>query len=203
MLRIDIKRSLKEADEAEQPINRIHSLVEDARKHRGVNTDITDIPSVLQVRNRLLATVLLLQYDCAILSDCVIHGGGRASGDDQGKFRLIFALNRKDCENLFQESQSRKQPGHEVEGLLYWAQFVALGRGRSAALSDEDMISLVERARNQLYLASAICKTYPGQTSGLQAEVTQVEKKLRDATFYEPVTNREKAAVYKAMAQSL
>lgn len=202
LLRIDIKRFLKEVDEAEQPISRIHSLVEDARKHRGVNTELTDIPSVLQVRNRLLATVLLLQCDYAILSDCVIHGGRRTSADGQGKFRLSFALIRKDCENLIQESQSRKQPGHQVEGLLYWARFVALERGRSATLSDEEMITLVERARNQVYLASAICKTYPGQTGGMQAEVSQVEKMLRDATFYEPVTNLEKAAVYKAMAQS-
>lgn len=202
LLRIDIKRFLKEVDEAEQPISRIHSLVEDARKHRGVDTDITDIPSVLQVGNRLLATVLLLQCDYAILSDCVIHGGGRASGNDQKKFRVNFALNRNDCENLIQESRSQKQPGHQVEGLLYWARFVALERGRSATLSDEDMISLVKRARNRLSIASAICKTHRGQTSGMQAEVTQVEKMLRDATFYEPVTNREKAAVYKAMAQS-
>ncbi len=108
MPRIDIKRFLKEVDEAEQPISRIHILVEDARKNREVDTDIPDIPSVLQVRNRLLATLLLLQCDYAILSDCVIHGGGRASGDDQGKFRLIFALNRKDCEDLVQEFRSRK-----------------------------------------------------------------------------------------------
>ncbi len=56
------------------------------------------------------------------------------------------------------------------------------------------MISLVERTRKQLYLASGICKTYSGQTSGMQAEVTRVEKMLRDATFYELVTNREIAA---------
>lgn len=202
LLRIDIGRFLKEVDEAEQPISRIHSLVEDARKHRGVDTDFTDIPSVLQVRNRLLATVLLLRCDYAILSDCVIHGGGRASGDDLGKFRLNFALNRKDCETLIQECRSRKQPGHQVEGLLYWARFVALERGQSATLSDADMTALVERARNQLYLARAICNSYPGQTSGMQAEVSEAEKMLRDATFYEPVTNLEKAAVYAAMAQS-
>ncbi|MCJ1347634.1 hypothetical protein MMC31_005862 [Peltigera leucophlebia] len=202
LLRIDIRRFLKEVDEAEQPISRIHSLVEDARKHRGVDTDFTDIPSVLQVRNRLLATVLLLRCDYAILSDCVIHGGGRASGDDLGKFRLNFALNRKDCETLIQECRSRKQPGHQVEGLLYWARFVALERGQSATLSDADMTALVERARNQLYLARAICNSYPGQTSGMQAEVSEAEKMLRDATFYEPVTNLEKAAVYAAMAQS-
>lgn len=202
LLRIDIRRFLKEVDEAEQPISRIHSLVEDARKYRGVNTEITDMPSVLQVRNRLLATVLLLRCEYAILSDCIIHGGGRASGELIGKFRLSLALYRKDCENLIQESRSRQQPGHEVEGLLYWARFVALERGRSASLSDADMTTLVERARNQIHLARTICNTHPGQTGGMQAEVSQASKMLRDATFYEPVTNLEKAAVYAAMAQS-
>lgn len=201
VLRIDIRKFLKDVDEAEQPISRIHSLVEDARKHRGVNTDITDIPSVLQVRNRLLATVLLLRCDYAILSDCIIRGGGRASGDNLGNFRLNFALNRKDCENLIEESQSRQQPGHVVEGLLYFARFVALERGRSATLSDADMTTLVDHARKRLYIARAMCIEYPGQTSGMQAEVAQAEKMLRDAAFYEPVTNLEKAAVYAAMAQ--
>ncbi len=201
-LRIDIKRFLKEVDEAEQPISRIHALVQDARKHRGVNTEMSDIPSVLQVRNRLLATVLLLRCDYAILLDSVIHGGGRASGKNAREFRLSLALNRKDCENLIQESRSRQQPAHEVEGLLYWARFVALERGRSASLSDADMTTLVDRAHDQVDLARTICNTHPGQTAGMPAEVTEVKKMLRSATFYAPVTNLEKAAVYAAMAQS-
>lgn len=92
LLCIDIKRFFKEINKAEQTISRIYSLVEDARKHPGVNTDITDIPSVLQVRNRLLATVLLLKYGYVILSDCVIHHGGKATGEDLGKFVLNFSL---------------------------------------------------------------------------------------------------------------
>ncbi|KAL8674153.1 MAG: hypothetical protein Q9168_001447 [Polycauliona sp. 1 TL-2023] len=202
LLRVDIKRFLKEVDEAEQPISRIHGLVQDARNHRGVDTEITDVPSVLQVRNRLLATVLLLRCDYAILFDFVIHGGGTASGKNLRDFRLSLALNRKDCENLIQESRSRQQPTHEVEGLLYWARFVALERGRSTSLSDEDMTALVDRAHDQLQLARYICNAHPGQTAGMLAEVSEAEKMLRDAMFYAPVTNAEKAAVYAAMAQS-
>jgi len=86
LLRIDIKRFLKEVDEAEQPISRIHGLVQDAHKHRGVNPEITDVPSVLQVRNRLLATVLLLRCDYAILFDFVTHGGGMALGENLRDF---------------------------------------------------------------------------------------------------------------------
>ncbi|KAL8718887.1 MAG: hypothetical protein Q9225_004033 [Loekoesia sp. 1 TL-2023] len=201
-LRTDISRFLREVDEAEQPISRIHALVEDARRHRGVTTELTDIPSVLQVRNRFLATVLILRCDYAILCDFITHHGKAATGENLHKFHLDLVLNRKDCENLVLESQSRQQPAQGVEGLLYWARFVALERGRSARLSDEDMDILVDRARNQLQSARHICNAYPGQTAGMPAEVYEAEKMLRDATFYAPVTNEEKAAVYAAMAQS-
>jgi len=201
-LRNDIKRFLKEVDEAEQPISRIHDLVQDARKHRGVNTEIIDLPSVLQVHNRLLATVLLLRCEYAILSDFVTHGCDMASGGNFGNVCLNLAPNRKDCENLMQESRSRQQPAHEVEGLLYWARFVALERSRSASLSDADTTTLVDRARDRLHLARTICNTNPGQTAGMSEEVSAAEKMLRDSTFYAPVTTVEKAAVYAAMAQS-
>ncbi|KAL2037219.1 hypothetical protein N7G274_010082 [Stereocaulon virgatum] len=197
-LRKDIKRFLKEVDEAEQPISPIHGLVQDAHKHRGVNTEIADVPSVLQVRNRLLAIVLLVRCDYAILSDFGTHGGGMASWGNLRDFRLSLALNRKDYENLIQESRSRQQPTHQVEGLLYWARFVALERSRSASLSDADMTTLIDRAHGQLYLARNICNTYQGQTAGMPAEVSEAEKMLRDSTFYAPVTNLEKAAVYAA-----
>ncbi|KAA6410498.1 MAG: NF-X1 finger and helicase domain [Lasallia pustulata] len=202
LLRNAIKRFLQEVDEAEQPISRIHDLVQDARKHHGVNTDIADLPSVLQVRNRLLATVLLLRCDYAILLNFVTHSARTALGKNFRDLRLNLALNRKDCENLIQESRTKQQPTHEVEGLLYWAHFAALERGRSASLSDADISTLVDRAHNQLHLALTICNTYPGQTVGMLAEVSEAEKMLRDATFYASVTNAEKAAVYAAMAQS-
>ena len=107
LLRIDIRRFLKEVDEAEQPINRIHDLIQDARKNYGVNTEITDVPSVLQVRNRLLATVLLLRCNYAILLDFVTHSAGTALWKNARDLRLNLALNRKDCENLIRESRSR------------------------------------------------------------------------------------------------
>ena len=201
-LRNDIKRYLKKVDEAEQPISRIHDLVQDARKHRGVKTETIDLPSVLQVHNRLLATVLLLRCEYAILSDFVTHGCDMASGGNLGNMCLNLTHNRIDCENLVQESRSRQQPAHEVEGILYWARFVALERSRSASLSDADTTTLVECARHRLHLARAICVTNPGQTAGMSKEVSAALKMLRDSTFYEPVTNVEKAAVYAAMAQS-
>lgn len=202
LLRTAIIKHLQEVDEAEQPISKIHNLVQDARKNRGVTTEITDVPSVLQVRNRLLATVLLLRCDYDILFDFITHSAGSAAGKTLRDVRLNLALGRKDCEKLMKESESRQQPTHTVEGLLYWARFVALERNRSATLSDDKMTTLVDSAHDRLRLARTICIKHPGQTAGMLAEVAEVEKTLRSGTFYAPVTNSEKAAVYAAMAQS-
>ena len=201
-LRMDIRTFLREVDEAEQPISRINALIQDARKYRGVSTEAPDIPLVLQVRNRLLATVLILRCDYAILFDYVTKSGATASGGNVQEFRLNFAHTRKDCEDLIQESRSRQQPAQEVEGLLYWARFVALERDRSDNLSEVEMTALVNRARHQLQLARHVCTSHTGQTAGMLTEVSEAEKMLRDATFYEPVTNAEMDAVYAAMAQS-
>ena len=146
--------------------------------------------------------MLLLRCDYAILFDYVTNSRVTASGGKLQDLYLNFAYNRKDCEDLIQESQSRQQPAQEVEGFLYWACFVALERGRSASLSEIDMTALVDRARYQLQLARHICNSHINQTAGMLAEVTEAEKMLRDATFYEPVTNAEKAVVYTAIAQS-
>lgn len=202
LLRKAIKKHLEEVDEAEQPIGRIRDLVEDARKNMGVTAEITDIPSVLQVRNRLLATVLLLRCDYDILFDFITHSAGTASGKNERDIRLNLTLARTDCEKLVEESQTRQQPTHAVEGLLYWSRFVSLERNRSVNLSEADMTDLVKHAHHQLQLARILCKNSPAQTAGMPAEIDEVEKQLRSATFYAPVTNAEKAAVYAAMAQS-
>lgn len=125
-----------------------------------------------------------------------------ASSGNLETVRLNLAPQRKDCHTLMQESRSRLQPSHEVEGLLYNARFLALERNRSATLSDADTITLVARAREGLHRARTICTINPGSTAGMPEEISAAEKMLRDATFYAPVTNAEKAAVYAAMAQS-
>jgi len=64
------------------------------------------------------------------------------------------------------------------------------------------MTTFVDRAYEQLHLVRTIRNTYPGQTAGMPTEVSEAEKMLRDSTFYAPVTNLEKAAVYAAITQS-
>ncbi|KAL8911016.1 MAG: hypothetical protein Q9171_003752 [Xanthocarpia ochracea] len=68
-LRADIKVFLAQVNEKEQPFSKIYDLVQDAKRHRGAAGSIVWTPDVLQTRNRLLATVLLLRCEFAILAN--------------------------------------------------------------------------------------------------------------------------------------
>lgn len=199
-LRHDIKQFLKQVDEKEQPFSRIYDLVQDARIHRGIQTDMIYQPDVLQTRNRLLTTALLLRCDYAILLDFLsLKDSGQRPWTSQ-TIEIDLTNNRKDCQDLIEEGRARSQPANEVEGQLYWARFVALERGARENGSESEMSRLLVEARAHLQDAKTMCRKYPGQTAGMMAEIEEVEAMLRDSTFYMPVSNAEKAAVYAAMA---
>lgn len=149
------------------------------------------------MRNRLLTTVLLIRCDYTILLTFLNDRKGETSASSPS-VQVDLSINRKECEKLIAESHSRNQPGNTVEGHLYWARFLALER--SLAEPGSELTQLLDEARGHLQLAHKICDKYPGQTAGMRNEVEDVEKMLRDSTFYMPVSNEEKAAVYAAMA---
>jgi hypothetical protein len=124
--------------------------------------------------------------------------GKAKTSASSSRIQVDLSMNRKECENLMAESESRNQPGNYVEGILYWARFLTLER--SFAEPGSELTQLLDKAREHLQLAHEICDEYPGQTAGVRNEVEEVEKMLRDSTFYMPVSNEEKAAVYAAMA---
>jgi len=196
-LRREIKKFLQQVNEKEQPFGRIYDLVQDARRHRGINIDLHSKADILQVRNRLLTTVLLIRCDYTILLTFLNDRKGETNASSPS-VQVDLSINRKECEKLIAESHSRNQPGNTVEGHLYWARFLALER--SLAEPGSELTQLVDEARGHLQLAHKICDKYPGQTAGMRNEVEDVEKMLRDSTFYMPVSNEEKAAVYAAMA---
>jgi hypothetical protein len=196
-LRREVKKFLQQVDEKEQPFARVYDLVQDARRHRGIDVDLLSKVDILQVRNRLLTTVLLIRCDYTILLTFLNDRKGQTSTSSPS-VQVDLSINRKQCEKLMAESESRNQPGNYVEGLLYWARFLALER--SLAEPGSEPTQLLDKAREHLQLAHEICDEYPGQTAGMRNEVKDVEKMLRDSTFYMPVSNEEKAAVYAAMA---
>ncbi|KAH8663361.1 hypothetical protein BGZ60DRAFT_489915 [Tricladium varicosporioides] len=197
-LRREIKKFLQQVNEKEQPFGRIYDLVQDARRHRGINIDLHSTVDILQVRSRLLTTVLLIRCDYTILLTFLNDRKGVTSASSSST-QVDLSINRKECEELIAESHSRNQPGNCIEGLLYWARFFALERNLREPGSE--LTQLLDRAREYLQLAHKICDEYPGQTAGMRTEIEDVEKMLRDSTFYMPVSNEEKAAVYAAMAR--
>ncbi|KAF7957199.1 hypothetical protein EAE96_002790 [Botrytis aclada] len=196
-LRKEIKDFLQQVNEKEQPFGRIYDLVQDARRHRGINIDLHSKVDILQVRSRLLTTVLLIRCDYTILLTFLNDRKGETSASSP-RAEVDLSINRKECEKLMAESDTKNQPGNFVEGLLYWARFFALER--SLAEPESEFTELLHKAREHLQLAHEICDEYPGQTAGMRNEIKEVEKMLRDSTFYMPVSNEEKAAVYAAMA---
>jgi hypothetical protein len=100
---------------------------------------------------------------------------------------------------LIAESHSRNQSGNTIEGHLYWARFLALER--SFAESESDFTQLLNEIKKHLQLAHKICDKYRSQTADMRNEVENVEKMLRNSTFYMSVSNEKKAAVYVAMTR--
>ncbi|ELR09946.1 hypothetical protein GMDG_04422 [Pseudogymnoascus destructans 20631-21] len=198
-LRWEISKFVQQVNEKEQPFGRIYDLVQDARRHRGIDIDLHSKIDILQVRNRLLTTVLRIRCDYTILLT-FLDDQKYEAGASSNNIRVDFSINRKECEELITESHLKNQPGNEVEGHLYWARFIALERSHKEP--GPELTQLLDEARDHLKLAYKLCDKYPRQTAGTRDEVEEVEKMLRDSTFYMPVSNDEKAAVYAVMAQN-
>ena len=191
----------KKVAESEQPFSRIYDLVQDARSRRGILIDFEYTPEILQTRNRVLATALLLRCDYLILFEffniCKSGRAARALGSAPA-LDVDFTNNRKICYTLLAECVEKQQWASVVEGQLFWARFTALECG--VTKKSEHTAALLTEARNHLTNARWVCQEYAGQTKGLIEEVDAVERMLNEGTFYAPVTNEEKAAVYAAMA---
>jgi hypothetical protein len=71
--------------------------------------------------------VLLIRCDYTILLTFLNDRKGETSASSPS-VQVDLSINRKECEKLIAESYSRNQPGSYVEGLLYWARFLALER---------------------------------------------------------------------------
>ncbi|KAL8747727.1 MAG: hypothetical protein Q9190_000426 [Brigantiaea leucoxantha] len=192
-LRNKVEQFLNQVDEKEQPFKRIYDLVQDARRHQGIQHNMAWTPDMLQTRNRLLAAVLLLRCDYAILASFLA-----SCQRTPAKIKACFSAQRKDCVALVKECRARNQPANEVEGHLYFARYIALERGLTDTMPEGS--EPLAAARQHLSDAETLCKSFPGQTKGILSEVEEARKMLRESTFYMPVSNEEKAAVYAAMA---
>ena len=204
-LKVEIARFLKQVSEEEQPFGRIFDMVRDIRRRRGVKTDLTVDRAILNTRNRMLATLLSIRCDLAILSDfAILRQKGHALNTQhdwiKADLRLDLSKNRQICEGLIAEAAARDQPMHEVEARIFFVRWSILERSiQSSNLTRSE--TLLTEAKQQVALAETICQKHPGQTRGMSSEVSHVDRMLKDMTFYTSVNNEEKRQVYAAMAR--
>jgi hypothetical protein len=214
-LRQEILTFMTKVNDAEQPFGRVYQMVQDIRRRRGViATDYGNGSSILRASERLLASVLLIRCDLAILSDFVqVYNNERKTESKDTaqrpgwlnvQMKLDFSSNRNACLELATEAVNQNQPVHMIEANVFFARFVALER--SAPVNDDGIQDLVAEAKAGLSRAREVCDA-PNNVgsrtiSSMIPEIEDAEKMLREETFYSPVTNEEKRAVYAAMAQS-
>ena len=213
-LRRNIKRFLFMVDENEQPITRIHHLVQDAQRHRGANADTNyDAPDMVQMRHIMLASALLLRCEFIILSDVI-------SRNKRAEIKLDLSQNRLLCEQLIETSHARQLPAQELEGHLFWCRFAALERNHHAldvtktkppnqTTNTTPLITdwMKEALDVHLPAAQKIFTSHPSlsRTVTSPTDLSRLEKALRTAaanlTFYSPLSLDERQDVYTAMAR--
>lgn len=209
-LRKEISMHLKSVDLVEQPFGRVREMVENARRRYNVTmANLDDGSSILQFRNRLLAKMLSLRCDFAILSSFVqVYTQHKKSNFATpamiapyqwlgAALKLDFRQNLDECEEVCEEAIAQDQPMQIIEAHLFYASFVVLQRSAPAD-ADQTKI-LTTKAKEHVEAARLVCQRAPSTVSML-SEIDAVEKMLREETFYEMVTNEEKRAIYAAMA---
>ena len=203
-IRFHIRTFLYKVTEAEQPYGKVYRMVQNVRRASEDVVDFAPEGNILRVRERLLASALLLRCDLMLLSDFLkaYNDLSRQSSSlfcwPRGKLSMDLTQNRKDCQDLAADAAMQEQPMQEIEARVYFARFVTLER--AAADGDSSTVQeLVRLAKEQLETAKTLCSRSVN-TKTMLKEVEAVEKELRESTFYTAVTNDEKRAVYAAMA---
>lgn len=205
-LRRMINNYLKQVTEDEQPFGRVYNMVQNIRHmQKSVSVDLVRDDSVLQTKQRLLATSLSLRCDLVIIADFLqIRKDNSTAFAGKYDWRTI-SLNmqleraRHDCLALATEGRERNLPATEVEALVYFARFTALEWSIANEVKRAQLSSTRNEALAHLTQARILCEAAPS-TAGLLMEVEQAEKSLRDSTFYATVTNEERKQIVAAMA---
>jgi hypothetical protein len=186
-----IERYLRQVDIQEQPFKLVWDMVQHARKRERTQGEMAFDPSILQTRQTLLATSLLLRCDMIILSDFLTSWGS-------GLLDVSFDSNRKDCINLMTSAQEARQPMVEVEVHLFCAQ-LCLAEQKYSSRPEVAQGRGVEASKHLLD-AEELCEKYSGPTRALLGELRALKEMLRTSTFTTVVRDDEWRSVMAAMA---
>lgn len=133
-----------------------------------------------------------------------------------------FVENRLDCETVFRVADEGKRYLQQAEALIFWAHFAALevfwrssheeeryvegptkqyGGNTDNHNSDSNATNTLRtQAKERLEQARIFCAEH-SQARTVAREIEEVEKMLRESTFYSLVTNKEMEDVVNAMAR--
>lgn len=83
MLKSEISKFLKQVSEEEQSFDRIFDMIQDNQRRGGTTTNLAVDRNVLNTRNRMLASLLSIRCDLAVLSDFFVLRQKRLAFADQ------------------------------------------------------------------------------------------------------------------------
>ena len=111
-LKVEISKFLQQVRVEEQPFGRIFDMIRDIGRRCGITTDLVVDRNILNTRNRMLASLLSIRCDLAVLSDFFILRQKRQGLADQhnwikAELHLDFSKNRQTCEDLITEATAR------------------------------------------------------------------------------------------------
>lgn len=175
-------------------------MVKSANRRRDTGIDFAFDNSVIQTREVLLASALLLRCDLLILSDFLSLRSRAPATPSAGKLTVDLSSLRTNCDNVINLAATSNQPRQQVEAHIFFAHSAALER---VSLHDHGLDAaklLKETGENHLAEARQICTASEAPTKGLLAEVEEVARMLRDGVFYTQVTTQEWHEVVAAMA---
>ncbi|KAI4852696.1 hypothetical protein E4T44_01321 [Aureobasidium sp. EXF-8845] len=189
----------------EQPFKRVQTLVRHARLNQRTAEDfVFDESVILQTRSFSLATALLIRCDLVILSDVLAVRFSKDLSVRVAATTVDFSKNRVDCETLFKLADEGKHYLQQAEALIMWAHFAALEvscRSSHDEKSNNDATTTLRtQAKQRLERARLFCAEH-SQARTVAHEVDEIEKMLRESTFYSLVTNEEMQNVVNAMAR--
>jgi hypothetical protein len=222
-LRRDIRALKGLVCKEEQPFKRVQELIRYAHNQKHTQSGFEfDDDVILITRSSSLVTALLLRCDVLVLSDVLKARSSEDIPVDTAT-TVNFANNRKDCEELYQSAEDGSHHLQQVEALIFWAQFAALEKkwvspkaearyvelskcGKHTNVADvqnsehEFSKSLRAEAYERLIQARTLC-TDGSKARSMISEIMEVERMLRENSFYSPVTNEEMKKVVAAMAR--
>jgi hypothetical protein len=188
-IRTRILEQAKRVDVEEQPFKRVWDLVQNAKRKRQIGGEFKLDVNALQTRAAVQITSLLFRCDLAVLSDFL-------ETLKNAELSVDFGQCRKDCVELIAASESAVQPLHQVEGHIFYAQYCAIERANTAV---ENIDGLAEDGRQHIAAAREIATRHEGSTTPVVSQLDEVEKMLKNSTFYMEMKEDEWKAVMGAM----